>query len=69
VRDGAYAVISLLHKFHGDALTQELSEGDLDRARYATHFYCLIPLRSAELSCVCVCVCVCVVCVSCVQIE
>jgi hypothetical protein len=36
VRDGAYSVISLLHKFHGDALTQELAEGDLDRARYCT---------------------------------
>ena len=49
MRDGAYAVISLLHKFHGDALTQELSEGDLDRARYATHFYDLISLIWGEL--------------------
>lgn len=36
VRDAAYSVISLLSKFHGDAFTQELSEGDLDRAKWVS---------------------------------
>lgn len=34
VRDAAFAVISLLSKYHGDAFTQELSEGDIDRSRH-----------------------------------